>query len=53
MVSKKEILKEWKEYTVNYDAKPGKNSTSYRSDRPDIPLRLSTTRCNTMFANLL
>ena len=53
MVSKKEILKEWKEYIVNYDAQPGKNSTFYISDRPDIPLRLLTTRCNTMIANLL
>ena len=52
MVSEKETLKEWKEHIVNYDTQPGKNSTLYKTHRPDISLRLSTTGCNTAIENL-
>ena len=43
---KKQISQEWKEHIVNYDAQPGKNSTLYKHHKPDIPVRLLTTRCN-------
>ena len=44
-------MKEWKEYTVNYNAQPGKNSI-YKTYKPAIPVRLWTTGCNTVIENL-
>ena len=49
---KKEISKEWKECIANYDAQPGKNSTLYKTHKPDIPVRLLTTGCNTAIENV-
>ena len=49
---KKEISKEWKEYIVKYDAQPGKNSTLYKTHKPDIPVRLLTPGYNTAIENL-
>ena len=49
---KKEISKEWKEYIVKYDAQPGKNSTLYKTRKPDIPVRLLTLGYNTAIENL-
>ena len=49
---KKEISKEWKDYIVNYDAQPGKNSTLYKTHKPDIPVRILTTGCNISIENL-
>lgn len=42
-----EKVEKWKEYIVNYDARPGKNSTLYKTHKPDIPITLLTTGCNT------
>ena len=33
-------MKEWKENIVNYDAQPGKNSTLYKSHKPEILLTI-------------
>ena len=43
-----EKVEKWKEYIVNYDARPGKNSTLYKTHKSDIPITLLTTGCNTM-----
>ena len=48
----KEILKERKEYIVNYDEQRGENSILYKTHRPDIPVSLLTTGCNTAIENL-
>ena len=37
---------------VNYDAQPGENSTLYKTYKPDIPVRLFTTVCNTAIENI-
>ena len=37
---------------VNYDAQPGENSTLYKTHKPDIPVRLFTTVCNTAIETL-
>lgn len=47
-----EITKEWKEFIVNYDAKPGKNSTLYKTHKQGTPVRLLTSGCNTAIENL-
>ena len=52
MVSEKEISKEWKNYIINYEAQPGKNSTLYKTHKPDIPVRLLTAGYNTAIENL-
>ena len=52
MVSEKEISKEWKNYIINYEAQPGKNSTLYKTHKPDIPVRLITAGYNTAIENL-
>ena len=45
-------MKELKEYIVNYDVQPGKNSALYKSRTSGIPVKLLTTRCNTAIENL-
>ena len=52
MVSEKIFSKDWKEYIVNYEAQHGKNSILYKIHKPDIPVRLLTTGCNTAIENL-
>ena len=46
------ISKEWKEYIVNYDKQPAKNSTLYKTNKSDILVRLLTTGRNPAIENL-
>ena len=41
------ITKEWKNYVINENAKPGVNSTLYKTHKPNNPVRLLTSGCNT------
>ena len=50
--SKGEITSEWKDFIVNKDAKPGKNSTLYKTHKEGNPIRLLTSGCNTAIENL-
>ena len=52
-ISRNEISKEWAKYIVNVNAVPGKNSTLYKTHKPNNPVRLLTTGCNTAIENLL
>ena len=51
-ISRNEISKEWAKYIVNEDTVTGKNSVLYKTHKPNNPLRLSTTGCNTAIENL-
>ena len=51
-ISRNEISKEWAKYIVNVNAVPGKNSTLYKTHKPNNPVRLLTTGCNTAIENL-
>ena len=51
-ISRNEISKEWAKYIVNENAVPGKNSTLYKTHKPNNPVRLLTTGCNTAIENL-
>ena len=46
------ISKEWKDYIINNEAVPGKNTPLYKTHKPNTPVRLLTTGCNTAFENL-
>ena len=50
--SKCEISKEWKEFVINVDAQPAKNSTLYKTHKDGTPVRLLTSGCNTAIENL-
>ena len=52
-VSRNEISKEWAKYIVNKNAVPGKNSTLYKTHKPNNLGHLLTTGCNTAIENLL
>ena len=43
-------MKEWKEYTVDYDSQPGKNFTLYITHKPGMSVRLLT--CAPLTSNL-
>jgi len=47
-----EIKKEWRDFVINKDAKPGKNSTLYKTHKVGNPVRLLTSGCNTAIENL-
>ena len=49
---KGEITSEWKDFVINKDAKPGKNSTLYKTHKEGNPVRLLTSGCNTAIENL-
>ena len=51
-ISRNEISKEWAKYIINVNAVPGKNSTLYTTHKPNNPVRLLTTGCNTSIENL-
>ena len=51
-ISRHEISKEWAKYIVNVNAVPGKNSTLYKTHKPNNPVRLLTTGCNIAIENL-
>ena len=51
-ISRNEISKEWAKYIVNEDTVTGKNSALYKTHKPNNPIRLSTTGCNTAIENL-
>ena len=51
-ISRNEISKEWAKYIVNEDTVTGKNSALYKTHKPNNPVRLSTTGCNTAIENL-
>ena len=51
-ISRNEISKEWGKYIVNVNAVPGKNSTIYKTHKPNNPVRHLTTGCNTAVENL-
>ena len=42
----------WQQFIINENAQPGKNSPLYKTHKPDIPVRLLTTGCNTAIENL-
>ena len=44
-------MKEWKEYIVNYDAQPGKNSTFYKNHKPETLVISLTIGRNTATEN--
>ena len=50
---KGELSKEWPSFMVNPNARPGKNTTFYKTHKPNVPVRLLTTRCNTIIENLV
>ena len=47
-----EINKEWRDFAVNKDAKPGKNCTLYKTHKEGSPVRLLTSGYNTAIENL-
>ena len=47
-----QINKQWKEFIINRDSKPGKNSTLYKTHKAGTPVRLLTSGCNTAIENL-
>ena len=51
-ISRNEISQEWAKYIVNMDAVPGKNSTLYKTHKPNNPVCL-LGGCNTAIENLL
>ena len=51
-ISRNEISKEWAKYIVNENVGPGKNSTLYKTHKPDNPIHLLTTGFNTAIENL-
>ena len=51
-ISRNEISKEWAKYIVNVNAVPGKNNILYKTHKPNNPVRLLTTGCNTAIENL-
>ena len=46
------ITKEWKNYVINENAKPGVNLTLYKTHKPNNPVRLLTSGCNTAIEKL-
>ena len=52
-ISRNEFSKEWAKYIINVNAVPGKNSTLYKTHKPNNPVYLLTTGCNTAIENLL
>ena len=48
----KELSKEWSEFIRCTEARPGKNSTLYKTHKPDIPVRLLTTGCGRAIQHL-
>ena len=48
----KHISTAWKDYIINEDAVPGKNTPLYKTHKPNTPVRLLTTGCNTAIENL-
>ena len=51
-VGRNEVDKNWKEFIINEDAQPGKNTPLYKTHKPNTPVRVSTTGCNTAIENL-
>ena len=51
-ISRNEISKEWAKYIVNENAVAGKNSTLYKTHKPNNPVRLLTTGCDAVIENL-
>ena len=52
-VRKGELSKEWASFIVNPNAQLGKNSTIYKTHKPNIVVRFLTTGCNTAIENLV
>ena len=42
----------WKDYIINEEAVPGKNTPLYKTHKTNTPVRLLTTGCNTAIENL-
>ena len=51
-ISRNEISQEWAKYIVNVNAVPGKNKTLYKTHKPNNPVCLLTTGCNTAIENV-
>ena len=51
-LEKNEIDKNWKDFILNEEAQPGKNSPLYKTHKDNTPVRLLTTGCNTAIENL-
>ena len=46
------ISEEWKNFIINNEAVPGKNTPLYKTHKNNTPVRLLTTGCNTAIENL-
>ena len=51
-LEKNEIDKNWRDFILNEEAQPGKNSPLYKTHKDNTPVRLLTTGCNTAIENL-
>jgi len=47
-----EIKREWRDFIINKDEKPGENCTLYKTHKEGNPVRLLTSGCNTAIENL-
>ena len=46
------VTKKWKFFIVNPNAQTGKNSTLYKTHKPNIIVKLLTTECNMTIEDL-
>ena len=51
-IGRNEIDKNWKDFIINEEAQPGKNTPLYKTHKQNTPVRLLTTGCNTAIENL-
>ena len=51
-VSRNEFSKDWAKYIINENTVPGKNSTLYKTHKPNNLAGLLTTGCNAVIGNL-
>ena len=49
---KKQISDDWKEYILNENATPAKNTPLYKTHKENTPVRVITSGCNTAIENL-
>ena len=50
--ARNKISEEWKNFIINNEAVPGKNTPLYKTHKNNTPVRLLTTGCNTAIENL-
>ena len=49
---KEKKSEEWKNFIINNEAVPGKNTPLYKTHKNNTPVRLLTTGCNTAIENM-